>query len=119
MKKDSSKGKGKSTSKDKAVPASASPGAYRLLRSPIVTEKTSMFSADRRRVAFKVPRIATKADIRHAVETVFGVQVQSVHTSNVLGKVKRTSRSSGRRASYKKAYITLKEGQTIDIVEGV
>jgi large subunit ribosomal protein L23 len=103
----------------KGSSAKAGLGAYGMFLSPVVTEKTSLIGADRRRVVFKVQDGATKPEIKRAVESVFGVQVQAVRTCNVLGKVKRTSRSAGRRPGFKKAYVTLKPGQTIDIVEGV
>jgi len=92
---------------------------YSLLLAPVITEKASMLSSDRRRAVFKVAKDATKLDIRQAVERVFGVQVQSVRTCNMLGKLKRSQRSVGRRPGFKKAYVTLKPGQSIDIVEGV
>ena len=101
------------------TPRAPSASQYALLRYPVVTEKTSLIGADRRRVCFRVPKAASKDEIHKAVEAVFGVQVEAVRTCNVLGKVKRTMRSIGRRPSFKKAYITLKEGQTIDLVEGV
>ena len=104
-------------SKNKTETAQAAPADYAILISPIVTEKTS--GEDRRTVAFKVATTATKDQIRSAVERVFKVEVQAVRTVNVLGKVKRSMRSVGRRADSKKAYVTLKEGHTINLVEGV
>lgn len=92
---------------------------YNLIIAPLITEKSSLQGGDRRRIIFKVSRKATKPEIREAVEKIFGVQVQTVRTCNVMGKVKRTQRSVGRRPGYKKAYITLKAGHAIDIVEGV
>lgn len=88
---------------------------YALLKTPLVTEKSSRVSG----VVFKVRRDATKIEIRGAVERVFNVSVAAVRTCNYQGKAKRTARSSGRRVSFKKAYITLKEGQSINIVEGL
>lgn len=96
---------------------------YQMLQSPIITEKTSMMgsvgASTGARVAFRVPKTSTKTEIKSAVEAVFGVKVEKVRTLNVLGKVKRTSRSMGRQASFKKAYVTLKDGQTINLVEGL
>ena len=92
---------------------------YALLKAPVITEKASMLGGDKRVAVFRIGRDVTKTAVRQAVERVYGVQVESVRTANYLGKVKRTSRSAGRRPHFKKAYVTLKPGQTIDIVEGV
>ena len=90
---------------------------YRLLLSPVITEKSSGGAI--RGAVFRVSADATKLDIRRAVETIYKVNVTAVNTVNYMGKVKRTQRSIGRRANYKKAYVTLKEGQTINVVEGL
>ena len=92
---------------------------YSVLIRPVITEKTSLVGSQGNTVVFRVRTDATKEDIRGAVERIFSKQVASVKTINVMGKPKRTNRSFGRRAGYKKAYVTLKEGQTIDIVEGI
>ncbi len=104
----------------KATPKkSASIAQYGLLRRPLITEKTAGLSADRNRVVFKVATGTTKTDIRLAVEAVYGVKVAAVRTVNMMGKIKRAGNSMGRRASFKKAYVTLKKGETIDVVEGL
>ncbi len=109
-----------SVNKEKRQSSAVSVKDYAALVSPVMTEKTSSLgNGDRKTVVFRVHEDLTKPEIKEAVSKVFGVQVDSVRTINVLGKVKRTSRSEGRRASFKKAYVTLKEGQSIDIVEGV
>ena len=92
---------------------------YEILRSPVITEKASAASGALVTVAFKVDPRSTKTEIRAAVQRVFDVKVESVRTLTFIGKVKRTARSSGRRAGYKKAYVTLAEGQKINIVEGL
>jgi len=92
---------------------------YGVLRTPVITEKSSLVGMAGNRIVFKVDAKASKSAIKEAVEKLFNVNVVSVNTVNVLGKVKRTMRSVGRRNNTKKAYITLKEGQTIDIVEGL
>lgn len=113
-------GQSKTKKNKEGVKASPERFDYDVLLKPIVTEKTAGFElSDRKRVAFRVPQDATKQSIRNAVEKVFGVQVESVNTINVQGKVKRTARSVGRRVSFKKAYVTLKKGQSIDVVEGI
>lgn len=104
---------------DSKASKDATPWHFALIQKPVVTEKASLVSGDRNRVVFKVDRDATKTDIKEAIEKVFGVKVAKVRTVNLLGKVKRTTRGTGRRASFKKAYITLKEGETINLVEGV
>lgn len=102
------------------VAASAERFDYDLLLKPIVTEKTAGFQvSEQKRIAFRVPRTATKTSIRAAIEKVFGVQVDKINTVNVQGKFMRNVRGVGRRASFKKAYVTLKKGQSIDVVEGI
>jgi len=64
-----------------------------------------------------VDRDANKIEIKQAVETLFKVDVTSVRTSVVAGKVKRVGRTFGKRQNWKKAYVTLKEGQTVDFFE--
>jgi len=111
----------------KAAAAAAAPAAagsarisdYGVLLSPVITEKSSMAAGNRNHFVFKVDDRATKVEIKAAVERIFKVKVDSVNTARFLGKVKRTVRSVGRRAGFKKAYVTLKEGYTIDIVEGL
>jgi large subunit ribosomal protein L23 len=97
----------------------AAPKDFETLRSPVITEKSSVVGAEGNTVVFKIDERATKLDVRAAVERVYNVKVKAVRTVNVLGKVKRSARSMGRRASSKKAYVTLQKGQTINIVEGL
>lgn len=92
---------------------------FKILLGPVLTEKTSMLGGGGQTIAFKVNKKATKDDIREAVERIFKVAVGSVRTINYAGKPKQTARSRGVRAAYKKAYITLKEGHRLDLVEGV
>jgi large subunit ribosomal protein L23 len=88
---------------------------YQILISPVITEKASMHGG----AVFRVDRRATKEDIRRAVERIFKVNVVDVRTTNVMGKPKRGMKSTGRRDHYKKAYVTVLEGQTIDLIEGL
>jgi len=104
------------TEKKKGTPTVKS---YSILIAPIITEKTSLIGASGSTIVFRVDRRATKTEIRSAVERAFKVDVDAVRTANIMGKPKRTAKSAGRRAAYKKAYVTLKDGQTINIVEGV
>jgi large subunit ribosomal protein L23 len=108
----------KKTASNEAV-ATARISDYGILLQPVITEKSSLAGGDKGRYVFRVDPRSTKTDIRRAVEGIFNVKVDSVNTAAFIGKVKRTARSVGRRAGYKKAYVTLKEGFTIDIVEGV
>jgi large subunit ribosomal protein L23 len=94
---------------------------YDVIRFPHVTEKSTMLSeeGERQIVALKVRIDANKHQIREAVEKVFEVKVDEVRTARFQGKMKRQGRNQGRRASWKKAYITLKPGQKIEFFEGV
>lgn len=87
---------------------------FDVLRSPLVTEKTARANQENQ-YAFRVATTATKADIKAAVEQLFSVNVKSVQTLNVAGKSRRFRGVAGRRADWKKAYVTLAEGQAIDL----
>lgn len=90
---------------------------YSIIKKPHVTEKTSLGSAATNTITLVVDRESNKIEIKRAVESLFKVSVLSVRTVNVAGKVKRFGRSFGKRQNWKKAYITLKEGQTVDFFE--
>ncbi len=92
---------------------------YRIIRRPIVTEKGSTLKDDNNQLVFEVSPDANKPEIRKAVEKIFKVTVLSVRTQNRQGKRKRMGRTTGRRRSWKKAVVTLKEGDRIDFFEGV
>ena len=91
---------------------------YEIIRNPVVTEKSTMRSANGQ-VTFKVPLDATKPNIRVAVETLFKVNVTNVNTLIQKGKTKRFKGIKAFRGDQKKAIVTLKEGQTIDIGTGL
>lgn len=91
---------------------------YDIILSPVITEKATKIS-EHNQVAFKVRVDATKPEIRAAVEGVFGVKVTAVNTTLVKGKKKIFRGRPGQRSDYKKAMVTLAEGQTIDIATGV
>jgi large subunit ribosomal protein L23 len=82
---------------------------------PIVSEKATFVSEKHNQVTFKVLRDATKPEIKAAVELMFKVEVEAVQTVTQKGKVKRFGRSTGRRDHVKKAYVSLKEGQQINL----
>ncbi len=92
---------------------------YNILLEPVITEKSTRFSEAGNRVVLRVPCSATKTDIRRAVERVFNVKVESVNTVSILGKTKRTARGTAKKSNFKKAYVTLAEGQNISVVEGL
>jgi large subunit ribosomal protein L23 len=90
---------------------------YSIIKKPHVTEKTSLGTEAESTITLVVDRDSNKIEIKKAVESLFKVNVTSVRTVNVAGKVKRFGRNYGKRQNWKKAYITLKEGQTVDFFE--
>lgn len=92
---------------------------YQVITAPLITEKGTLVGETGNQFVFRVRREASKHDIRHAVETLFKVRVRKVRTTNYLGKTRRVGRSVGRRPAWKKAYVTLAEGQRIDFFESV
>ncbi len=92
---------------------------YTAIVQPVVTEKSSIVGGAGSCVVFEVSKRATKEDIKQAVERIYKVDVSKVRTMNLLGKIKRRGREVGRSASFKKAYVTLAAGQTIDLVDGL
>ncbi|MFZ7096887.1 50S ribosomal protein L23 [Luteimonas dalianensis] len=89
---------------------------YEVIRAPRVSEKTARLQELSNQYAFEVARDATKADIKAAVEKLFDVQVQAVNVVNVKGKNKSFRFRAGRRGDWRKAYVTLAEGQAIDVM---
>ncbi len=85
-----------------------------VLLSPVVSEKSTIAAEDSNRFVFKVQPVATKLEIKKAVELMFEVEVETVQVLNVKGKVKRFGRSLGKRSDWKKAYVKLKAGHDID-----
>ncbi len=97
---------------------SAKPEHYDVIRKPIITEKATMAS-ENGAVVFEVAMEAAKPQIKEAVEALFGVKVKSVNTTITKGKVKRFRGQLGKRKDVKKAYVTLEEGNTIDVTTGL
>ncbi|EPX76893.1 50S ribosomal protein L23 [Litoreibacter arenae] len=91
---------------------------YDVIRKPLITEKATMAS-EANAVVFEVAIEANKPMIKEAVETLFGVKVKAVNTTITKGKVKRFRGQPGRRKDVKKAYVTLEEGNTIDVSTGL
>ena len=94
------------------------PALHRTIVRPLITEQSSAAYQERGEYAFEVHPEATKPQIRSAIEQLFGVKVTHVWTSNQRGKEKRMGRNVGRRPNWKKAIVTLREGDTIEVFEG-
>lgn len=92
--------------------------AYEILRRPVITEK-STFLGEQGQYIFEVARDANKIEIKRAVEEVFRVHVRAVNIIHVAGKMRRFGRTQGRSASWKKAVISLQQGDRIELFEGV
>ena len=97
---------------------SAKPEHYDVIRKPVITEKATMAS-ENGAVVFEVAIDANKPQIKEAVEALFGVKVKAVNTTITKGKQKRFRGVQGRRNDVKKAYVTLEEGNTIDVTTGL
>jgi len=91
---------------------------YDVILGPVVTEKSTRTS-EYNQVTFRVPLTATKPQIKAAIEGLFNVKVTAVNTLRVQGKTKRFRGFLGQRSDWKKAMVTLAEGQTIDVTTGV
>ena len=97
---------------------SVKPEQYDLIRRPIITEKATMTS-EHGGVVFEVAMDATKPEIKKAVEALFNVKVKAVNTTVTKGKSKKFRGRDGERSDVKKAYVTLVEGNTIDVTTGL
>ena len=103
----------------KAADTKVSPQrTYEVVRSPLVTEKSTLAS-EHNQVVFKVPLDASKPEIKAVVEDLFKVKVKAVNTLRQKGKTKRFRGRPGRRSDFKKAYVTLQEGHSIDVTTGI
>ena len=91
---------------------------YDSIVSPVITEKSTILS-ENNQVVFEVPVTATKPEIKEAIEQLFSVSVTAVNTMKTKGKTKRFRGIAGRRKDVKKAIVTLKDGDTIDIATGL
>ena len=89
---------------------------YEVIRAPRVFEKTARLQEISNQYVFEVAKTATKADIKVAVEKIFDVKVKAVNVVNVKGKTKTFKFRQGRRSDWRKAYVTLAEGQSIDVM---
>jgi large subunit ribosomal protein L23 len=91
---------------------------YDIIHTPVITEKATNAS-EYNQVIFRVPLTATKREVKAAVEGLFNVSVTAVNTIRVMGKAKRVRGRPGQRSDVKKAIVTLREGQRIDITTGI
>jgi large subunit ribosomal protein L23 len=90
-----------------------------VIRRPLVTEKTTTLREDGRTIVFEVAREANKIDIKRAIESLFGTKVADVRTALAHGKMKRQGKFVGRRSDWKKAYVTLRDGEKLpEFLEG-
>jgi large subunit ribosomal protein L23 len=89
---------------------------YQILKKPVITEKATTDSGIRNAYHFRVPVDANKVEVRKAVEALFGVKVIRVNTLRVGGKTRRRGWRAGRAPDWKKAMVTLAEGETIDVL---
>jgi large subunit ribosomal protein L23 len=89
--------------------------ARQLIISPVITEKGTVLQEKNNQYLFRVARQANKIQIRQAIRKLFNVDVAGVRTITVHGKMRRVGRTQGRKPSWKKAIVTLKEGETIDL----
>ena len=92
---------------------------HAVLVQPLLTEKLTGIRETTNTVGFIVHPDANRVQIKHAVETLLKVKVARVNVLNVLGKVKRLGRFSGKRSDWKKAFVTLKKGEKLEMYESV
>ena len=92
--------------------------AYDIILAPFVTEKSTMGS-ENNQITFRVPLSATKPQIKAAIEQLFKVKVNAVNTLRQKGKVKRFRGKLGKRPDYKKAIVSLADGEMIDVTTGI
>ncbi|MBT3226401.1 MAG: 50S ribosomal protein L23 [Deltaproteobacteria bacterium] len=91
---------------------------FGFISNPYITEKVLFLNEEQNKVVFKIDRTVNKIELKKAIESIFNVTVEAINTLNVRGKKKRLGKWEGRRADWKKAVVTLKEGDTIEYFEG-
>ena len=89
---------------------------YEVIRAPRVSEKTARLQEVSNQYVFEIAKTATKADVKAAVEQIFDVKVEAVNVVNVKGKNKSFKFRTGKRGDWRKAYVKLAEGQSIDVM---
>ncbi len=90
---------------------------FKVLLGPHISEKATVLAEEHNQYVFKVAKDATKLEIKKAVEQLFEVSVKAVRTAVVKGKTKRTRFGMGQRSDWKKAYVSLEQGQEIDFAD--
>ncbi|OGQ79757.1 MAG: 50S ribosomal protein L23 [Deltaproteobacteria bacterium RIFCSPLOWO2_12_FULL_60_19] len=90
----------------------------RIILAPLVTEKSTLLLEKANQVLFRVRPDANKIEVKRAIETLFKVKVEKVRMNRYLGKLRRVGRNVGRLPQWKKAYVTLKEGDKIELFGG-
>ena len=93
--------------------------SYQIIKRPLLTEKSDRLREEKNQYVFEVEKHADKFEIRNAIEELFKVKVSKIRIQNYDGKVKRMGRFEGKRADWKKAYVTLAAGDVIELFEGV
>lgn len=90
-----------------------------VLLGPLLTEKGTLLKEKENKVIFRVAKESNKIEIKKAIEEIFKVKVEDVKTINCRGKNKRMGKYEGKRSDWKKAIVSLKEGEKLDFIEGV
>ena len=91
---------------------------YKIVKKPLVTEKSTILRGEANQIALCVDVNANKSEVKKAVEKAFNVKVECVNSLRIPGKKRRMGRSTGKTPMRKKVYVTLKEGETIEMFEG-
>ena len=91
---------------------------YNLITRPHITEKVLLLKEEGNKVVFRIRKDTNKIELKNAIESIFNVTVEAINTMTVKGKKKRLGRYEGKRNDWKKAIVTLKEGDTIEYFEG-
>lgn len=92
---------------------------HQIIRRPLITEKGMRYNEQQNTVVFQVDPRANKLQIKQALEALFQVKILRIHTLNMQGKKRRIRGREGKRPDWKKAYVTLREGDSITFFEGV
>lgn len=93
-------------------------GPQDIIQAPLISEKGTALTESVNQVLFKVHPDANKIEVKQAVQTLFKVKVEQVRMARYLGKMRRVGKNIGRRPTWKKAYVTLKDGDKIDFFGG-
>ncbi len=93
--------------------------ARKIIKKPLITEKTSIQKEMHNQITFEVDRLANRIEIKRAIESIFNVRVAEVKTMQIKGKTKQRGRIIGKRRDWKKAIVRLVPGERIDFFEGV